>query len=167
MTESIYEQNINSEVSELDPYSSENPSIEVSYRDISLRLHSKEDYYMFFTHINQRLLPDINYVTPEYLRQLFTGEKRALRLLDVKDYYFPKLFFKQDGLNPSNLYKICSSNDAIRAFTPNSCKDVTFMIKLLATLEFDKIREIDLGIQRLLLGNKATAQELKYLSLIT
>ncbi|CAG9335746.1 unnamed protein product [Blepharisma stoltei] len=149
----------------LDPYHSENQPIDVSYKDISLRLHTKEDYYQFFNHINQRLLPEINNVNQDYLRQLFTGEKRALRLLDAKDYYFPKTFYKQDPLSPPSLYKMCIASEAISVFLPNQCKDVNFMIKLLATLDYDKVREIDLSIQRFLLSNKATAGELKYLNI--
>jgi hypothetical protein len=116
---------------------------ELSYKDINLRLHTKEEFYMFFTHVNQRLLPTISSTSAEYFRHLLTGEKKCLKLLDSRDYYFPKPFMKHELLNASSLYKICSSSTEIINYLPIGCRDSDYMIKLLATLDPNKLIEID------------------------
>lgn len=125
----------------------QNASIELSYKDISLRLHTKDEYYLFFTQINQRLLPNISTITPEFFRQLLQGEKRCLTLLDSRNYYFPKMFLKHSMLNRVNIYKICNSDPIIDMYIPSNCMDLEYMIKVLATLDLGKLLEIDMYLR--------------------
>jgi hypothetical protein len=117
--------------------------VEMSYRDISLRLHTKDEFYMFFYHINQRLLPKISSLNAENFRQLLTGEKKALRLLDSRDYYFPKAFFTHELLSVNNLCRLCTNNYEISKFIFSGCDDPEYFVKLLATFDRNKLIEID------------------------
>ena len=123
--------------------SREKEEIELSYKDINLRLHTKDEFFMFFHDLNQRLLPNISYITAEYFRQLLKGEKKCLTLLDSRDYYFPKAFFNHSLLSVDNLYKQCADNLFISQYLPNNCTDTHYMVKLLATLNIGKLIEID------------------------
>jgi len=114
--------------------------VELSSKDIESRFQSKKNFYLFFTQINQRYLPDIKTIPPEYLTQLLTGQKRALRLLDVRSYYFPESFYRHYLLQPTQLETTCCD---FEKFLPSPCTDQQYMVNLLATLDYPAIKKID------------------------
>ena len=76
----------------------------MSQKDISQRLHTKDDYYYFFVHINQRLLPNINHMDEDTFLRYFSGETRALRLLDSIEYNFSEAALNDVKLSVDALY---------------------------------------------------------------
>lgn len=131
-------------------------NIEISYKDLALRLRTREDFYLFFTELNQRLMPSLEAVTPEYFQQVLTGQKEALRLLDTREYYFPEWLLEQEKcLSAESLYGYCMKNAVLRKFVPKGCKDQSFLLRLLASMDYGYLARIDAGIKQ----NKKNAPE--------
>ena len=124
-------------------------NIEISYKDLALRLRTREDFYLFFTELNQRLMPSLETVTPEYFQQVLTGQKEALRLLDVREYYFPEWILEQEKcLSAENLYGFCMKNAVLRKFVPKGCKDQLFLLRILASLDYGYLARLDASIKQ-------------------
>ena len=131
-------------------------NIEISYKDLALRLRTKEDFYLFFTELNQRLVPSLDTVTPEYFQQVLTGQKEALRLLDTREYYFPEWLLEQEhSLSAESLYAYCMKSAMLKRFAPKGCRDQVFMLRLLASLDYGYLMRIDASIKQ----NKKNAPE--------
>ena len=124
-------------------------NIEISYKDLALRLRTREDFYLFFTELNQRLMPALDSVTPEYFQQLLTGQKEALRLLDTREYYFPEWMLEQEkSLSAECLYSYCMKNAVLRKFVPKGCRDQGFLLRILASLDYGYLLRLDTNIKQ-------------------
>ncbi|OMJ83212.1 hypothetical protein SteCoe_15929 [Stentor coeruleus] len=124
-------------------HKAEEDSICVTVKDINSRFRSKEDFYIFFKLINQRLLPSIKFTTNEYFYQVLSGDKKLVPILDSRNYYFPRNYLKHSLLAPENLQIVINNYPLINQYVPNDCKEQEYLIKILSTFNINKLKEID------------------------
>ena len=133
-------------------------NVELACVDVAKRCKSQEDWRVFFTDITQRLIPDNSSFTPEYIRLVLSGQKETLRLLDVRDYRFPAWMYGEKELEVEKLGKYCLESQALKDFVLRDCMDQSFLIKLIASLDYGYLLRVREEIEARKKGNK---QEIK------
>lgn len=123
----------------------------INKRDLKLRLPKREHLREFFCWISkrysdQRLLPST--ASKRYLLELLSGEKKAIKLITARDYYFPKRYYKHALLSCKYLNKLCMDHPVISQYLPPNCKDVRFLIRLIASIEYQILIDIDITIKQ-------------------
>lgn len=117
-------------------------NVELACVDVAKRCKSQEDWRVFFTDITQRLIPDNSSFTPEYIRLVLSGQKETLRLLDVRDYRFPAWMYGEKELEAEKLVKYCWESEVLKGFVVRECTDQSFLIKLIASLDYGHLLRV-------------------------
>jgi hypothetical protein len=123
----------------------------INKRDLKLRLPKRDHLREFFwwiskMYLDQRLLPTT--ASKRYLLELLSGEKKAIKLITARDYFFPKRYYKHPLLSNKYLSKICTEHPVISQYLPLNCKDVRFIIRLIASIEYQILVDIDITIKQ-------------------
>ena len=86
--------------------------------------------------------------------ELLSGDKKTIKLTAARDYYFPRRYLKHTLLSCKYLNKLCSEHAVITQYLPFNCKDVKFMIRLIASIDYQILIDIDLAIKQARLDDK-------------
>ena len=98
--------------------------------------------YDYLSHRYQILLPEFKSCSIEFLKQIESGEKKALLLIATRNFYLPNVTFAPT--KATDLHKHCVSNPLLKEYIQeNRIPNREFLIKIIATLELETLLELN------------------------
>lgn len=103
---------------------------------------SFKPFFEYLAHRYQLLLPEMKCCPLQFLKQIESGEKKALPLKDVREFYLPQVSYVPT--KSTDLYNHCIANPKLRQYVPESKPpDRGFLVRLMATLELETLIELN------------------------
>lgn len=97
--------------------------------------------YEYYSHLFQILLPEFNFCSQLFIRQIESKDKKVLRLAEARDFYLP---LDKKGTETSELYSYCMGHPVLKEYMPEDLlPDRAFILKIMATLDLGRLLELN------------------------
>lgn len=102
--------------------------------------------YEYYSHLYQILLPDFNFCSQLFIRQIENKDKKVIRFTEARDFYLP---LERSGTENRELYLYCMEHPVLKEYIPDDVMpDRAFLLKIMATLDLGRLLEINKELLR-------------------